>query len=212
MGSLQWSKAYGMGWYDYGYDVLGTADGYMLLAHMDDEYNNVYLLSIDGNGNKQWSKTYPRIGTFVGRNFEQARGGFVIAGDNRTGNVILYRTDASGGIETCPEESPADSVTTLTLPSPTHIIHTYTGGSEIGLNSSFAGAVSTDSLICAVIGIDNKSGDEDPPYPDISRESSLPELPQSFQPLDDDQVRGPVGEGFCTGQADCLRHQGTPCP
>ncbi len=105
-GNEQWSKTFGGKGNDVAFSVQQTSDGgYIIAGHTNTNTEfrqDVYLIKTDGQGNKEWNKT------FGGPYDDQARsvqvtsdGGYIIAGyswtfgiENRT--VYLIKTDAEG--------------------------------------------------------------------------------------------------------------------
>jgi len=105
----KWSKIYGGYNWESGCDIQITTDGgYIIVGHTESfgaGKDDVWLIKIDSNGNKLWSKTYGTELNEWGNSLQQTDdGGFIITG--LTGNILagdfgiwLLKTDAQGNIK-----------------------------------------------------------------------------------------------------------------
>ena len=105
-GNKQWSKTFAEYAFNEGYSVQQTTDGGFIIAgttSSDVLTTYFYLVKTDGNGNKQWSKTFAgEYGYDWGYSVQQTTdGGFIIAGDTMSLSVdngfgYLIKTDGNG--------------------------------------------------------------------------------------------------------------------
>jgi hypothetical protein len=102
-----WEQTYGGVNDDWGTSVQQTNDGGYVLTGMTTslgnwEYENVYLIKTDENGNELWTKQFGGLGLDWGHSVQQTNdGGYIIGGyTNSLGNgyddVWLIKTDGSG--------------------------------------------------------------------------------------------------------------------
>ncbi|MBP6731722.1 MAG: PQQ-binding-like beta-propeller repeat protein [Chitinophagales bacterium] len=107
-GNLVWAKEYAGNNVTMGYTVIEKQDGGMvLIGNTNTTATNIdiFLMSLDKDGNVQWSKTYG------GPKFESAAdvvqtpdGGFVVSGmaysfGNGISDVLNFKTDANGNLQ-----------------------------------------------------------------------------------------------------------------
>jgi len=106
-GELEWSNTYGGPFFDYGYCIRETIDGYIITGEKSNgnsEPSDVWLFKIDKSGNQIWSRTYGGAETQIGSSVTLTDdGGYMIAGysypyTNDLGNseVWIIKTDAQG--------------------------------------------------------------------------------------------------------------------
>ncbi len=101
-----WQRSYGGLGGDQGYGVRETADGGSVIVGSTGSFGSgggdVYLLKLDIQGEREWSKTFGGLSVDVGTALERtADGGFVIAGYTNSGqgagyDGLLIRIDAFG--------------------------------------------------------------------------------------------------------------------
>jgi len=125
-GGIQWEKSYGVENNDErGKFILQTSDNGFVIAgdmHTTSNYDDVFLMKINSNGDSLWSKIYS------GPSYESAEwmdnvtgGGFVITGsatDNFDDVVLLIKTDANGNVVSGINESAAQSTIVKIYPNP----------------------------------------------------------------------------------------------
>jgi len=102
-GNLLWEKNFGGSSGDYGYGVIETADGGLVVTGYTDSFGNnsqLYLLKTDSNGNLLWEKNFGGSNYDYGRSVvETADGGLVVTGYTNSGNqVYLLKTDSTGNL------------------------------------------------------------------------------------------------------------------
>jgi hypothetical protein len=104
-GNPEWQNTYGGQGSDVAYSISVTTDGGYIVAgqsgNADFSNANIYLLKLNTNGAKEWSKTFGGNE----KNFDQANcvrqtadGGFIVTGDigNNDDDVYLLKTDVKG--------------------------------------------------------------------------------------------------------------------
>jgi len=104
-----WTKRYGTGDYDVGYEMQPTSDGGYIIVGQTGTFGAIsgpylYFIKINGeNGDSLWAKVYGTDETAaIGYSVQETSdGGFIVAGFKEfsvTGNrdIYLLRTDASG--------------------------------------------------------------------------------------------------------------------
>jgi len=97
---------YGGSSYDYGYSVVETSDGGLVVTGSTDSFGNgtqVYLLKTDSTGNLLWEKNFGGTSDDYGRSVvETSDGGLVVTGGTSSfGNgyqVYLLKTDSDGNL------------------------------------------------------------------------------------------------------------------
>ena len=120
-GDTLWTKTFGGTGEDYGFSVVQTTDGGLVICgSLQTAFNtDVYLIRTDANGDSLWTKTYGGIGSngldHGGTVAQTIDGGFVIAGFTQflgggSTNAYLIKTDANGN-SGCNEANPASTVT-----------------------------------------------------------------------------------------------------
>ena len=107
-GNVVWEKAFGGTSRDFGRSVQQTADGGYIVTGLTESFgpgsSNVYLVKVDGSGNKAWEKTFGGTsddhdyGSFVQQTTD---GGYIISGANwiysaGVVNEYLIKTDGNG--------------------------------------------------------------------------------------------------------------------
>jgi len=114
-GSLIWNKTYGGTYSDLGYSVQETSDGGYVIAgytrSLGNKDANVYLVRVDSEGNKIWTRTFGIQGTTnnneKGYSVQQTNdGGYIIAGETNSSergekdlhDVYIVKTDPDGGL------------------------------------------------------------------------------------------------------------------
>ncbi|HDQ15719.1 MAG TPA: hypothetical protein ENN45_01520 [Bacteroidetes bacterium] len=110
-GSEKWIKKFGGDSLEFGYDCEQTSDGgYIVVGAtfsygIGDENSDIWLIKIDGSGNKVWDKTYGGSGSEHGHSVQQAKdGGYIIVGYTTSytsglSDVYLVKTDNLGNLE-----------------------------------------------------------------------------------------------------------------
>ena len=99
-----WTQIFGEpGWDDKGSDVKQTTDGgYIIVGSkfMNTEYQEVYLIKTDENGEEEWSQTFNISGGFGFFVIQASDGGYVVVGktgfDDDTGDGYLMKLDENG--------------------------------------------------------------------------------------------------------------------
>ena len=85
-GNEMWSKPFGGPHGDLGNSVQQTTDGGYIIVGIytrlsGDDYNDVYLIKTDADGNELWSETFAMLTAVEGLSVQQtADGGYIIAG------------------------------------------------------------------------------------------------------------------------------------
>jgi hypothetical protein len=95
-GDVQWSKTYGGPKVDEGRYLQLTQDGGYIVVGKTESYGagseDIYVVKIDGNGNKQWENTYGGDKKDTGKSIEPtADGGYIIASSSRSFNWQVPR-------------------------------------------------------------------------------------------------------------------------
>jgi len=112
LGDELWSNNYGTNYVDYGFDVLETDEGFILLGTAGGFYNpvqadfkshdaDVLMIKIDKNGSEIWRKTYGGNQHDFGNAILAAADGYYILGSTQSeGNgsfdIMLMKVDKSG--------------------------------------------------------------------------------------------------------------------
>jgi protein involved in ribonucleotide reduction len=101
-----WEKTYGREYGVYGQSVQATKDGGYIVAGTTRSYGatgiDVYLLKVDGSGNKVWEKTYGGTGDDYGQSVQATKdGGYIVAGYTTSfgaglADFYLVKVDSSG--------------------------------------------------------------------------------------------------------------------
>ncbi|HAF07269.1 MAG: hypothetical protein XD76_1264 [candidate division TA06 bacterium 32_111] len=100
-GNKIWEKTFGGKEKDKANAIIQTKDGNFIIAGVTESFGSgegdIYLMKIDGNGKKIWSKT------FGGKKDDEAHailetedGGLIIAGRKGLGDLLLIKTDKNG--------------------------------------------------------------------------------------------------------------------
>lgn len=103
-GDTLWTKTYGGNYYDFGYSVQETDDGYIITGYTSlnsTGNNDVYLLKTNGKGDTLWTKTYGGNADDEGHSVQQTTdGGYIITGATSSfGNdndIYLIKTNGNG--------------------------------------------------------------------------------------------------------------------
>ncbi len=108
-GVLLWEKTYGGDKSDRGSSAQPTRDGGIIIVgdtySFGAGYGDVWMIKTDSLGNEQWQQTYGGPKTERGSFAQQTRDGgyiltgFVKAGRDRLSDVLLIKTDSTGGEE-----------------------------------------------------------------------------------------------------------------
>jgi len=110
LGNVEWSKAYGSIYGDWGYDVQQTTDGgYILTGYLDVSPpgpgladTDLILLKTDSIGNVEWSSVFGDSLLHMGREVIQTdEGGYLVSGYSNASlgglaDVFLVKTNSSG--------------------------------------------------------------------------------------------------------------------
>ncbi len=98
-----WTKTYGCSYYDCGYSVVQTTEGYIIAGWTGfPSSSDVYLIKTDVNGDTLWTRTYGGNGADVGSSVVQTSDdGYIIAGYTESygvgdEDVYLIRIDVNG--------------------------------------------------------------------------------------------------------------------
>jgi hypothetical protein len=105
-GDSLWTRTYGGGYVDAGYDVKETTDGGFIITgetcSCGDINGDVLLLKTDQNGNGLWLKYYGGNDVDFGRSLDETEdGGYIVCGRFTTANwpdvnIWLLKTDING--------------------------------------------------------------------------------------------------------------------
>ncbi|MBI3500292.1 MAG: T9SS type A sorting domain-containing protein [Bacteroidetes bacterium] len=103
-GVLKWTKTFGGGNEDRGYDIKKTADGGFIVSGSTESFgagkSDAYLIKIDSIGNLQWSKTYGGTGNDLGYSVHQTNdGGYIVAGSGINNHFYLIKTYSDGNLQ-----------------------------------------------------------------------------------------------------------------
>jgi len=107
---IKWSKTFGDNTNEEGWYVKSTDDGGCVVLGIivyNDSYEtknqDIYLIKIDGNGNKEWERNYGGNGDDYGKAIIETNDGYIIAGTSNSGgltefdyNAWLIKTDSNG--------------------------------------------------------------------------------------------------------------------
>jgi hypothetical protein len=106
---MEWERAYGGPYYDYGSSVWQAADnGFVVTGGVSPSYKgdrNALLLKADENGKLLWNKSYGGPEFDYGYSVRQTRdGGYIVAGTtmsfgNGSNDVYLVKTDGEGNLQ-----------------------------------------------------------------------------------------------------------------
>jgi hypothetical protein len=139
-GNLQWAREYEANSITMGYMVIEKKDGGLLLAgntNVSPTNMDVFLMSLDANGNMQWAKTFggPKFES-VADVLQTPDGGFVASamsesfGKGAT-DVLNFKVDARGNVEW------AKAYGGRNTDNPSKMTLTNTGIVTVGATSSF---------------------------------------------------------------------------
>jgi hypothetical protein len=105
-GDLIWEKKFKKEDYEesygFGESIIEVDDGYLLISSIKDmeniDYNDIWLIKTDFDGNELWNKT---VGGSSGRDFgneviQTSEGDFLIVGTYKHRYVLLIKTDSNG--------------------------------------------------------------------------------------------------------------------
>jgi len=106
IGDSLWTRTFGGGDWDLGYDVVQTMDGGYAIAgetySYGSGYNDMYLIRLDPMGDSLWTRTYGGNQTDYARTLtETADTGFIVAGatytfDLDSGDAFVLKTNSVG--------------------------------------------------------------------------------------------------------------------
>jgi hypothetical protein len=111
-GDAIWEKNYGSSYSDLAFSIQQTADGGYIVAgytEIDFYHSDLWILSIDENGDVLWQKTYGGSNDDVGYSIQHTlNGGYIVAGESRslgsggsTKDLLLLKLDCFGEIPGC---------------------------------------------------------------------------------------------------------------
>ncbi len=96
------TRVFGESSNDYGYSVVETSDGGLVMAGYTSFFGNgwqVYLLKTDSMGNLLWEKNFGGSSDDYGRSVVEASdGGLVVTGSKYYDQVYLLKTDSTGNL------------------------------------------------------------------------------------------------------------------
>ncbi len=108
-GNKEWERTLGGSGHDVGYSIQETSDGGYIITGATTSYgtgwNDVWLIKIDKNGNKEWDRTFGGGEDDVGYSVQKTTdGGYVITGWTESygeggADVWLIKTDREGNKE-----------------------------------------------------------------------------------------------------------------
>ena len=104
-GNKIWDKTFGNEYWDWGYEVIQTADdGYILIGTVMFNFtkcDDIWLIKIDSDGNKIWEKTFGGEYNDGGWSVKQTNDlGFIILGGiNSNEYQWLIKTDSNGNMQ-----------------------------------------------------------------------------------------------------------------
>lgn len=105
-GDTIWTKTYGGSDEDYGYQVINTSDGNILLCGISysfppQSFADIYLIKVNYNGDTLWTRTYPNQDQEIPFHvMETQNGEYLVTGTNEDNSnprgLYLFKVDASG--------------------------------------------------------------------------------------------------------------------
>ncbi|OFY86782.1 MAG: hypothetical protein A3F72_04335 [Bacteroidetes bacterium RIFCSPLOWO2_12_FULL_35_15] len=110
IGSLQWTKTFGGSGNDFGHSGIQTSDGGYLILGETMSFGaggpqDAYLIKLDVNGNKEWSKTYGGSNSEIGWSVLEGNSGeYFLTGStssfrgNGSNLVFFIKTDSIGNV------------------------------------------------------------------------------------------------------------------
>jgi len=106
-GNIVWEKTFGGTKPEYAYSMCETTDGKYLIVGYSQSFGggdyDIYLVKIDGSGNKIWEKTYGGFGNDEGTGIVQTNdGNYVIVGTTSSNtssqDAFLMKVDGTGTV------------------------------------------------------------------------------------------------------------------
>lgn len=106
-GDTIWTKTYGSTEDDYGYNIIGTSDGNILISGITYSFGagsfcDIYLIKVDPNGNVIWEASYADLDQEVAFHLMETQNGeYLVTGTNEDTNdsgreLYLLKVSASG--------------------------------------------------------------------------------------------------------------------
>ncbi len=105
-GDTVWTKTYGGADEDYGYEVINTIDGNILLCGISysfppQSFADIYLIKVNYNGDTLWTRTFPDQDQEIPFHLMETQNGeYLVSGTNEDnsnpGGLFLLKVDASG--------------------------------------------------------------------------------------------------------------------
>jgi hypothetical protein len=104
-GDTIWTRTYGGSELEYGYNMIATSDGNLLIAastkSFGDPYGDLYLLKLNTNGDTLWTKTYPDQGEEQPYHLLETRNGeYLLTATNKDNatqaELYMLKINASG--------------------------------------------------------------------------------------------------------------------
>lgn len=99
-GIIQWSLIAGGNGFDLTQSIIPTPDSGCIIGAQTSSFSgfeNAYLLKLDKNGNKLWSRVYENAAAYGMSVKPTLDGGYVIAGSGTVGtDIVLIKTDSQG--------------------------------------------------------------------------------------------------------------------